>query len=72
MRGQLDDYRIVREMGRGGMGIVYERLHQRPRPLPGLVFRERGGVLRVMTRAYSTVNAGLASPVNCHTKNCGY
>ena len=30
MLGQLGDYRIVREIGRGGTGIVYESLHQRP------------------------------------------
>ena len=67
---RLGDYRIVREVGRGGMGIVYEAVHESLRRtvaikvLPSRLFGDQAALSRFQKEAQAAANLHHSNIVN--------
>lgn len=67
---RLGDYRIVREMGRGGMGVVFEAVHESLgrtvaiKVLPSRIFGDPAALVRFHKEAHAAANLHHSNIVN--------
>lgn len=67
---RLGDYRIIRELGRGGMGIVYEAVHESLgrtvaiKVLPSRLFGDPAALMRFQKEAQAAANLHHSNIVN--------